>query len=762
MATVIKIPGTGIVRVDKADHPGETFTAHSKGWRGDLFRAGITRLAVRKNKSRLSPFQHTIDFDTTETGAKYVFFDATGDSYTVFSLRKGRQHVDYMSDRPNVLSVSVALGGLRTLDPSRRKQGRGDEGGARGPGRTGTQDMERERKTCPDCGAYETLWLSSPAAYSKCGGATCVGQGKGLPGSTSKVQSTCPHCGQTGKSTYHIQSCKYGTSQRYKYQAKALKEKEKEAKALGEAQRREAKAATSKKAAEDKGLPASTGKAKSIGEGKTCPDCGAHETLWLSSPAAYSKCGGATCAGQGKQSPAAKKDRVQTTRSVAAQLHAKVLSESHFGSDSTHLLVSALQHVDMENAECLLRGLNERNIQCSVAEGLLTRVLATNRSCSSELYGILCAQRKDGLEKHFAGLELKDLGFGDAGHTQNLDAITRIRECCPDIPRDCAHAIAEQARQGSMPLVAIFNALLGRAIQEFNKLQDEQLHSLCATVSKSSAIGTEMSRTQSADNSFAAGIDAAACGLRTTVEQSMKLVKKARFRVAIIGPMKAGKSTVVNTMVGIDLNPNRKEAMTQVPTVISHVATETIPSLRVQVSPYIAAVHILRKIARVRELKGDEKNAGMSHLLFRNLLPEVDEGTDYHTRRKDIVEKHMSGDVKMVWKQIEGPDADSDWLEKLMKYEHSGANEMVVTDLHNPNTAESNIRDWLTRINDLCRIATFFHADDAFSTAGLGPLIDHMFASEPRVEVRTVCLHPHPICDAPVTRASRHCSLELR
>ena len=51
MDMVIKIPGEGIARVALSDYRGEIYTPEGEGWRGELFRAGITRLAVRKNKS---------------------------------------------------------------------------------------------------------------------------------------------------------------------------------------------------------------------------------------------------------------------------------------------------------------------------------------------------------------------------------------------------------------------------------------------------------------------------------------------------------------------------------------------------------------------------------------------------------------------------------------------------------------------------------------------------------------------------------------
>eukprot|EP01046_Picozoa_sp_COSAG06_P101167 COSAG06_NODE_47301_length_340_cov_0.755187_1_plen_93_part_01 len=89
---------------------------------------------------------------------------------------------------------------------------------------------------------------------------------------------------------------------------------------------------------------------------------------------------------------------VQRERPAAAvELNAKVLSESHFGNDGTQLLLTALERIDVGDAECLNKGLNKQAIQYSVSEALFKIVLAKDRTCDSELYAVLCAQRVDHL-----------------------------------------------------------------------------------------------------------------------------------------------------------------------------------------------------------------------------------------------------------------------------------------------------------------------------------------------------------------------------
>lgn len=49
--------------------------------------------------------------------------------------------------------------------------------------------------------------------------------------------------------------------------------------------------------------------------------------------------------------------------------------------------------------------------------------------------------------------------------------------------------------------------------------------------------------------------------------------------VAVVGTMKAGKSTTINAIVGAEVLPNRNGAMTSIPTLIRHVAGKTTPEI---------------------------------------------------------------------------------------------------------------------------------------------------------------------------------------
>lgn len=52
--------------------------------------------------------------------------------------------------------------------------------------------------------------------------------------------------------------------------------------------------------------------------------------------------------------------------------------------------------------------------------------------------------------------------------------------------------------------------------------------------------------------------------------------------IAVVGTMKAGKSTTINAMVGKEVLPNRNAPMTAVPTLIRHTAGQTEPELKIQ------------------------------------------------------------------------------------------------------------------------------------------------------------------------------------
>ena len=72
------------------------------------------------------------------------------------------------------------------------------------------------------------------------------------------------------------------------------------------------------------------------------------------------------------------------------------------------------------------------------------------------------------------------------------------------------------------------------------------------------------------------------------VNEATRNVEELELRMAIIAPMKAGKSTIINSIIGQELLPSRHTAMTTLPTEIIFKAELTEPTLTL--SPKILAV----------------------------------------------------------------------------------------------------------------------------------------------------------------------------
>jgi GTP-binding protein EngB required for normal cell division len=64
------------------------------------------------------------------------------------------------------------------------------------------------------------------------------------------------------------------------------------------------------------------------------------------------------------------------------------------------------------------------------------------------------------------------------------------------------------------------------------------------------------------------------------LENEIGKAKRLELVVAVVGTMKAGKSTAINAIVGAEVLPNRSEAMTTLPTVIRHCVGKVEPLLR--------------------------------------------------------------------------------------------------------------------------------------------------------------------------------------
>jgi energy-coupling factor transporter ATP-binding protein EcfA2 len=241
-------------------------------------------------------------------------------------------------------------------------------------------------------------------------------------------------------------------------------------------------------------------------------------------------------------------------------------------------------------------------------------------------------------------------------------------------------------------------------------------------------------------------------------------------RLAVIGPMKSGKSTLVNTMVGISVRaasstpygfarldnkptaiwfgqqiaPKRSEAMTQIATVItnidrasievvvngktrklsdiaegaldivpfshsSHISAPTKGHLRLPGSPEVRQMSMAEHLAYIDVIK----NLSIPKLEF-NVKPfryaclivhEICKMSKQNKQEAvDQIISHMASAVKQVYKQIATQGRDAPWWNQLI----TCRDDKLVITAEGRDDAEEQIRVWLTRLNDICRIASNF------------------------------------------------------
>ena len=74
-------------------------------------------------------------------------------------------------------------------------------------------------------------------------------------------------------------------------------------------------------------------------------------------------------------------------------------------------------------------------------------------------------------------------------------------------------------------------------------------------------------------------------GFRNILQGEVNKLKKFDVVLAVVGTMKAGKSTAINAIVGREILPNRNRPMTSIPTLICHNAKQQEPKLTFESTP---------------------------------------------------------------------------------------------------------------------------------------------------------------------------------
>ena len=93
-----------------------------------------------------------------------------------------------------------------------------------------------------------------------------------------------------------------------------------------------------------------------------------------------------------------------------------------------------------------------------------------------------------------------------------------------------------------------------------------------------------------------------------TMENELLKLKNEEFIISMVGTMKAGKSTTINAIVGQEILPSRVEAMTTLPTLITHIKGKVEPVLKLNKSYINTLNDLLRKVRNNSKSKNYSKS----------------------------------------------------------------------------------------------------------------------------------------------------------
>ena len=93
--------------------------------------------------------------------------------------------------------------------------------------------------------------------------------------------------------------------------------------------------------------------------------------------------------------------------------------------------------------------------------------------------------------------------------------------------------------------------------------------------------------------------------------------------LAVVGTMKAGKSTTINAIVGREILPNRNRPMTSLPTLIAHVKNQKEPVLKCDVKVINQYIARLKKL-HLEQYTDDERVSTYKEI--KSLVQNIQKG----------------------------------------------------------------------------------------------------------------------------------------
>ena len=114
---------------------------------------------------------------------------------------------------------------------------------------------------------------------------------------------------------------------------------------------------------------------------------------------------------------------------------------------------------------------------------------------------------------------------------------------------------------------------------------------------------------------------------REEIDQYIQVLKEAKLKlddskmvIAVVGTMKAGKSTTINAIVGSEVLPNRNLPMTALPTAICHTPDQIDPILNFEnIQPINDLIEQIRSVTTNKNLDNEDDD-------IQNLLLWIKKG----------------------------------------------------------------------------------------------------------------------------------------
>ncbi|MCF3626273.1 dynamin family protein [Planktothrix agardhii 1801] len=197
------------------------------------------------------------------------------------------------------------------------------------------------------------------------------------------------------------------------------------------------------------------------------------------------------------------------------------------------------------------------------------------------------------------------------------------------------------------------------------------------------------------------------------INEALPSIKNFELRVVIVAPTSAGKSTLVNAMIGRELLPSRTLDMTAYPTEIVFKADLTEPvltiseatlslfntameTLRIKIVEYLGWDDTLDKIADYPLLKNLAEKVKERELIFPPQITGYEEIKQALTEINDFVRlcRKLDSSINGIWSEIKDlPRIETPFIqdEKINITKRLG--NLVIIDTPGPNSRENNTEE---------------------------------------------------------------------